>query len=207
LTGIINYGAGNIYSVITAFKKCGEEVFIINNPSDFSKADRLVLPGVGAFGDGIRSLDESGLKIALSGSVKSGKPFLGICLGLQLLFDHSEEGDCEGLKLIKGNVIKFSFPFSESMKVPHMGWNQVQVKYNGKELFLNIPDKTWFYFAHSYFAAPEKSNTIAAITYYGHEFASVVKMNNIVGVLFHPEKSGDYGLCFIKNFLEGKWLQ
>ena len=205
MTGIVNYGAGNIYSVLTAFEKCGEKGFIIENLSDFSKADRIILPGVGAFADGIRSLRSSGLITGLYRSMNEGKPFLGICLGLQLLFSHSEEGNCDGFNLIRGKVKKFSFS-SREIKVPHMGWSLVEVTEKGKELFRDIPDRTWFYFAHSYYAVPEETGTVAGKTHYGHEFASVVRMGSIVGVQFHPEKSGYYGLVFVKNFLEGKWL-
>jgi len=123
LTGIINYGAGNIYSVITAVKKCGGQVFVIEKPEDFSRAGRIILPGVGAFGDGIKSLEKSGMGERLVAEIRGGKPFLGICLGLQLLFSHSQEGDCKGFNLIEGKVERFLFP-GEKIKVPHMGWSQ-----------------------------------------------------------------------------------
>ncbi len=206
MTGIVNYGVGNIYSVVSAVKKCGEESFIIEKPSDFLKADKIILPGVGAFGKGIQHLQESGIKTALFDIIKTGKPFLGICLGMQILFSYSEEGDCEGLNLIKGNVRKFVFQPFHKMKVPHMGLSIVKIIEPGKKLFNNIPDNMWFYFAHSYYVIPEESTVIAATTNYGYRFVSAVKMNNIVGVQFHPEKSGDCGLIFLKNFLEGRWL-
>lgn len=206
MTGIINYGAGNIYSVITAVKKCGGQVFVIEKPEDFSRAGRIILPGVGAFGDGIKSLEKSGMGERLVAEIRGGKPFLGICLGLQLLFSHSQEGDCKGFNLIEGKVERFLFP-GEKIKVPHMGWSQAEANDAGKILFSGIPESSYFYFAHSYYAVPEEAAFVAAKTFYGIEFTSVVKKRNMVGVQFHPEKSGDCGLVFMKNFLEGKWLQ
>lgn len=206
MTGIINYGAGNIYSVLTAVKKCGGEAFVIESVRDFSKAGSIILPGVGAFADGMENLEKSDMGEKLAAEINSGKPFLGICLGLQLLFSHSEEGGCKGLNLIGGGVKKFVFP-SRRIKIPHMGWSKVDVQDAGEILFKGIPPGTYFYFAHSYYAVPENKTVVASKTFYGREFASAVKIGNIAGVQFHPEKSGDYGLMFIKNFLEEKWLQ
>ena len=206
MTGIVNYGAGNIYSVLTAVRKCGEDAFIVEKAGDLSSADSIILPGVGAFGDGMNALSGSGLKEALVKSVSGGKPFLGICLGMQLLFSHSDEGDCDGFGIINGMVRRFSFPAALSIKVPHMGWNVVEAAGPGRELFAGIPSNSMFYFAHSFYATPDDPGAVAGRTVYGHPFASVVKIRNIAGVQFHPEKSGDWGLLFIKNFLEGKWL-
>jgi imidazole glycerol-phosphate synthase subunit HisH len=206
MTGIINYGAGNIRSVQSAVAACGEKTFVIQKPEDLKKADNIILPGVGSFADGMKSLTENKMIDPLILSIKGGKPFLGICLGLQLLFSHSEEGDCEGFNLIKGNVKRFS---SEdiSLRIPHMGWNKLKLKTDKDLIFSGIPDNEYFYFAHSYYSEPEDTSVIRGTTTYGKEFASVIKRENIVGVQFHPEKSGDNGILFIKNFLEGKWLR
>ncbi|MBN1445568.1 MAG: imidazole glycerol phosphate synthase subunit HisH [Candidatus Omnitrophica bacterium] len=206
MTGIVNYGAGNIHSVFTAVKTCGEEPFVIEKAADLKKAAIVILPGVGAFADGMKSLTESGIIEPLITGIKEGKPFLGICLGLQLLFSHSEEGSCGGFGLIKGGVKKFSFA-DRAFRIPHMGWNRVKISSPGETLFKNIPDCEYFYFAHSYYPAPENRRVIIGETFYGNEFVSAVRRENIAGVQFHPEKSGDSGILFLKNFLEGKWLR
>ncbi len=206
MTGIINYGAGNIHSVYTAVKTCGGEPFVIENAADLKKASIIILPGVGAFGDGMKSMSESGMIDPLMAEIRKGKPFLGICLGLQLLFSHSEEGDCKGFGLIKGRVKKFSFA-DRAFRIPHMGWNRVKIQDSGETLFKNIPDGEYFYFAHSYYPAPDDRQVIIGETSYGREFVSAVREENIAGVQFHPEKSGDSGIRFLKNFLEEKWLR
>ncbi len=206
MTGIINYGAGNIHSVYTAVKKCGGEPFIVEDTSDLKKAGIIILPGVGAFADGMKSLSDSGIVEPLMAEIRKGKPFLGICLGLQLLFSHSEEGDCSGFDLIKGRVKKFSFE-DKIFRIPQMGWNRVKITNSDEALFRNIPDSEYFYFAHSYYPDPDDSRVIIGETSYGKDFVSAVRKENIAGVQFHPEKSGDSGIRFLKNFLEGKWLR
>lgn len=206
MTGIINYGAGNIRSVQSAVSACGEKVFVIEKPDDLKKADNIILPGVGAFADGMKSLGVSGMIEPLVDAIKSGKPFLGICLGLQLLFSHSEEGDCAGFGLIKGRVKRFRFE-GRDLRIPHMGWNRMKTADRTETLFDGIPDNQYFYFAHSFYPEPDDRTVIAGTTVYGTEFTSAIKNNNLAGVQFHPEKSGDYGIRFIKNFLEGKWLR
>ncbi len=206
MTGIINYGAGNIRSVISAVSACGEDSFLIERPGDLKKAEIIILPGVGAFADGMGGMKTSGVLEPLAEAIESGKPFLGICLGMQLLFSHSEEGDCAGLGIINGRVKKFSFG-GGGLKVPHMGWNRVKTTDCGGYLFAGIPDGSYFYFAHSYYTQPDDTSITAGKTVYGAEFASAVKENNLAGVQFHPEKSGECGIRFMKNFLEGKWLR
>lgn len=206
MVGIINYGAGNIRSVYTSVIACGESVFLIESAEDFEKADIIILPGVGAFGDGMEILSVKDLISPLIDWIKKGKPFLGICLGLQMLFLHSEEGNCKGIAVIKGVVKRFNFE-ENGLKVPHMGWNRVKLLKSDDPLFFNIRDNQYFFFAHSYYVEPDDSSVIAGRTNYGIEFASFVKKDNVVGVQFHPEKSGDNGIMFMKNFLEGKWLR
>ncbi len=206
MTGIINYGAGNIYSVFTAVKTCGGEPFVIEKATDLKKGSMIVLPGVGAFADGIKSLSESGIIEPLIREIEKGKPFLGICLGLQLLFSYSEEGNCRGFDLIKGDVKKFSFG-NRDFRIPHMGWNKLKIIDRKNWLFDDIPDNEYFYFAHSYYPEPEDCSVILGKTLYGIEFVSAIKKQNLVGVQFHPEKSGDCGIRFLKNFMGGKWLR
>jgi len=199
MVGIINYGAGNVFSVYSAVKICGFTPFIIEKCEEIKKTEIIIIPGVGSFDDGMKFLLETGIEEMIKEEIKKGKLFLGICLGLQLLFDKSEEGKLKGLGVFKGSVKKFLFSDS-SIKVPHIGWSKVkQVKENN--LFMNIPDNTYFYFAHSYYAKVEDENIIYGKTNYGIDFPSVIKKDNIVGVQFHPEKSGKYGLTFLKNFL------
>ncbi|MCM8829856.1 MAG: imidazole glycerol phosphate synthase subunit HisH [Candidatus Omnitrophica bacterium] len=206
MVGIINYGAGNIRSVCSSIIACGKKVFLIEGWHLFKKAKIIILPGVGAFDDGMKVLSLKGIIKPLIEEINNGKPFLGICLGLQMLFSYSEEGDCKGLGIMKGKVRKFRVKNNE-MKVPHMGWNRVKLLDSEDTLFFNIGDNQYFYFAHSYYVEPDDSSIVAGRTNYGIEFASFIKKDNIVGVQFHPEKSGDNGIKFLKNFLEGKWLR
>ncbi|MCM8760310.1 MAG: imidazole glycerol phosphate synthase subunit HisH [Candidatus Omnitrophica bacterium] len=205
MVGIINYGAGNIRSVCSSVIACGETVFLIEEGHDFKKADIIILPGVGAFGDGMDGLSFKGLIKPLIEEINNGRPFLGICLGLQMLFSYSEEGNCKGLGIMKGVVKKFKI--KDGQKVPHMGWSRVKLLELEDPLFFNIGDNQYFYFAHSYYVEPDDTSVVKGITHYGIEFASFIKKDNIVGVQLHPEKSGDNGIKFLKNFLEGKWLR
>jgi len=199
MVGIINYGAGNVFSVYSAVKICGFTPFIIEKAEEIKKSEIIIIPGVGSFDDGMKFLFKTGIGEEIKREIRKGKLFLGICLGLQLLFSESEEGKLNGLGILDGKVKKFLFR-DKSIKIPHMGWSKVkQVKESN--LFTNIPDNTYFYFAHSYYAKIEKENIIYGKTDYGINFPSVIMKNNIVGVQFHPEKSSKYGLIFLKNFL------
>lgn len=202
MVGIIKYGAGNIYSVIMGVKYCGKDIIVIEKPKNMSKVKFLILPGVGNFKSGIDYLEKTGLVEELKKIIENGIPFLGICLGLQLLFEWSEEGEKEGLGIFKGKVVKFK---NKDIKVPHMGWNKVKIVKENL-IFKDIPDNSYFYFAHSYYPIPEK-DIILGITEYGNKFSSIVMKDNILGVQFHPEKSGNNGLTFLKNTLKGKWLR
>jgi len=199
MVGIINYDAGNVFSVYSAVKMCGFTPFIIEKAEEIKRSEVIIIPGVGSFDDGMKFLLKTGVGEEIKREIQKGKLFLGICLGLQLLFSESEEGKLKGLGILDGKVKKFLFR-DNSIKTPHMGWSKVkQVKESN--FFTNIPDNTYFYFAHSYYAKIEEENIIYGKTNYGINFPSVIVKNNIVGVQFHPEKSGKYGLAFLKNFL------
>ncbi|MCM8765797.1 MAG: imidazole glycerol phosphate synthase subunit HisH [Candidatus Omnitrophica bacterium] len=199
---IVNYRMGNLRSVAKAFEVMGAEVLVSDKIRDLRQARAIVLPGVGAFGQGMKHLRELGIIPVLKEEINKGKPFLGICLGLQLLFTYSEEhGIHRGLNIIAGKVK--SFP--KRLKVPHMGWNQVKIqnsKFKIRNLiFAGIPDNSYFYFLHSYYVVPEDKRIILATTDYGVKFASLIQKDNIFGVQFHPEKSQELGLKILKNFL------
>lgn len=201
MVAIIDYGLGNLQSVSKAFQIIDRDVRISSSPSLIKKANIIVLPGVGAFLKGMENLKNTGILDTVIREINKGKPFLGICLGLQLLFTYSQEHTlAPGMNIIKGEVVKFT----NDLKIPHMGWNQVEYTNNEltKKLFKNIPQKAYFYFVHSYYVKPKEEAIIVATTWYGEIFPSAVVKNNIVGVQFHPEKSGDMGLKFLKNFLE-----
>ncbi|MCK4904780.1 imidazole glycerol phosphate synthase subunit HisH [bacterium] len=204
MIAIIDYGMGNLRSVSKALESVGAKTIVTNKPEDIKSADAVILPGVGAFYRGMENLKDKKLLPVISEAVKSKKPFLGICLGLQLLFTESEEhGISKGLGLIKGRVKKFS----SGLKIPHMGWNQIRLKTEDQRpktinLFKDIPDESYFYFVHSYYVEPEDKNTIIATTNYGENFVSAINKDNIWGVQFHPEKSSDLGLKILKNFVE-----
>lgn len=209
MIAIIDYGMGNLRSVEKGFLKVGAEVKVTNRPEDVIDADGVVLPGVGAFKDCMRELTDLKLIDAVAEVVNQGKPYLGICLGLQVLFSESEEfGRCRGLDVLKGKVVKFDFnagayankPQSQPLKVPHMGWNALNIKKDDNPLFAGIPDKSYFYFVHSYYVAPEEASIISTTTDYGIEFTSSVRKDNIFAVQFHPEKSQALGLRILKNF-------
>ncbi|MCM8770546.1 MAG: imidazole glycerol phosphate synthase subunit HisH [Candidatus Omnitrophica bacterium] len=198
---IIDYGMGNIHSVQKALENQGGEVLVSDKPDDFRKADKLVLPGVGAFGDAMRELHKRRLIAPLLEETRNKKPLLGICLGLQLFFEASEESkDVKGLGLMKGRVKKFNI--SSDLKVPHIGWNQIFDFNPACPLLKDIESSAFVYFCHSYYPAPAEKSVCAAMTEYGIKFASLVWKDNIFGVQFHPEKSQKVGLKIIKNFVE-----
>lgn len=194
---IIDYGMGNLRSVQKACEFLGYEAQISSDPKVIAAAAKLILPGVGAFGDAMKHLDERGLTEPIKEKAKSGTPFLGICLGMQLLFDRSfEHGENEGLKLVPGEVVEFVLP---NLKVPHMGWNALNAKDN--PLFEQSCDK-YVYFVHSFYASGVPEENIIATSNYGHTFVAAVQKGNVFGLQFHPEKSGDIGLDMLKRFAE-----
>ncbi|MCM8759098.1 MAG: imidazole glycerol phosphate synthase subunit HisH [Candidatus Omnitrophica bacterium] len=198
MTGIIHYGAGNVFSVLNTIERCGEKTCIVSKPRDLLNVDRIILPGVGAFDEGMGYLEKNNLVDALLKEIKKGKILLGICLGMQMFFEKSEEGELKGIGLMKGCVKKF--PENKNLCVPHMGWNSIKlVRFS--DFTKDIPDESFFYFAHSFYTLPKDKDVIYGVTEYGLEFASIVQSENIIGVQFHPEKSGNYGLTLIKNFL------
>jgi len=202
MIAIIDYGMGNLRSVEKGFQKVGVDVTVTNSPVMVGKADAVVLPGVGAFKDCMRELTNLELVDAVADSIKKGKPYLGICLGLQVLFSESEEfGKCRGLDVLRGKVVKFEFNPLQTLKVPHMGWNEIKIQKNSP-LFKGISGESYFYFVHSYYVVPEDKSIIATTTDYGIEFTSSIWKDNIFAVQFHPEKSQAVGLQVLKNFGE-----
>lgn len=197
-TVIIDYGMGNLRSVEKAVEAVGGKPEISGSPEKILEADRLILPGVGAFGDAMENLRRDKLDAAIHEAVKRGKPLLGLCLGLQLLFTESEEfGKHEGLNLIPGNVLKFSQP---GLRVPHIGWNQVE-KIKVDPLLKDIAEGSYFYFVHSYYVQPEKPEDILCWTEYGAPFCSIAGHDRVWGAQFHPEKSQETGKQLLRNFL------
>lgn len=198
MIAIIDYGAGNLQSVKKAFDFIGAESVITDNPEIINACDRILLPGVGSFGDAMDSMAKSGLVETVKQNALSGKPFLGICLGLQLLFEESEESPgVKGLGIFKGKIKKFSSDMG--LKIPHIGWNSLEIKQKDG-IFKNIPENSYVYFVHSYYLHAEDKNDIATVTNYGIDFHSAVGKNNIFATQFHPEKSGDVGLQILRNF-------
>ncbi len=194
---VVHYGAGNIRSVTKAVEAAGTHVRVSENPNDIKKADKIILPGVGAFGKAVDALRERDLVDPLREFISRGKPFLGICLGLHLLFSSSEENpDVQGLSLLAGRAERFP----AGIKVPHLGWNQVKHIGNAS-IWKSIPDQTYFYFAHSYVVKPEESDLIAGTTDYAGDFVSAISRENCFGVQFHPEKSQKWGLQLLHNFI------
>ena len=199
MIGLIDYGMGNLLSVSKAFESLGAEVKISSDPGVLSTADSIILPGVGNFGDGMKHLQESKLDSFVVESIESGKPFMGICLGMQLLMEESEEAPgVPGLGIFKGKVIKFP---EMDLKVPHMGWNDVTITENGKKCFCDIPDKSYFYFVHSYYVAPEDDSIITGKCSYGIDFAACIGRGRVFATQFHPEKSQDCGILLLKSFI------
>lgn len=200
MIAIVDYGMGNLRSVEKALQKVGAETLVTSDAEKITGAEGLVLPGVGAFKDCMRNLKDYGLIDSLYQFIQSGRPFLGICLGLQLLFSESTEfGLYKGLDIIKGKVVRF--PQNSTTKVPHMGWNTVNIK-EGVPLLQNIEDESYFYFVHSYYVIPEDESIVASTTHYGIEFVSSICHNNIFACQFHPEKSQELGLKILKKFKE-----
>lgn len=201
MIAIIDYGMGNIHSVQKALETLGASVSVVTTVEEIKKAEKLVLPGVGAFADAMEELETKKLTGALCQEINKGKPFLGICLGMQLLFESSQEaGRKKGLGIIKGGVLRFAD--KPGRKVPHMGWNSLYLKQKGCPLFKGIEEGAYVYFCHSYYGSPSDKTTVAATTDYGQKFASIVWRDNLYGVQFHPEKSQATGITILKNFVE-----
>jgi glutamine amidotransferase len=206
LIGIVNYNMGNLASVINAFEILGADIAVESDPSKLKKYDKLILPGVGAFGDAMEHLRVNGMDSAVIDYANSGKPLLGICLGMQLLFESSEEfGDHKGLGIIEGKVVAFDeSKFDHKLKVPHMGWNEmfqtVGTNSDSCPLFFGLDKDFYLYFVHSFHAVCDDKYAIGK-TYYGYELVSAVNRDNIYGIQPHPEKSHENGLKIIKNFI------
>jgi glutamine amidotransferase len=195
---IVDYGMGNLRSVQKALEKVGHGAVISSDPNRIAEADKIIVPGVGAFCDAMVRLRETGMVPPLVEHIRAGKPFLGICLGLQLLFSKSyEDGEFAGLDLFKGEVVRF--PDQPGLKVPHMGWNQAHIL-RRPPVLKDIPDNTAFYFVHSYYVAPADPNVIATQTDYPTPFTSMLWQDNVFATQFHPEKSQRAGLQILHNF-------
>ena len=198
MIAIIDYDAGNMKSVEKAFQYLNEDAVITRDRKAILEADRVVLPGVGAFGDAMERLHSYDLVETIQDAVKSGKPFLGICLGLQLLFDSSEETPgVKGLGLLPGKILRI--PAAEGLKIPHMGWNSLHIQNSGR-LFKGIPENTYVYFVHSYYLQAEEEEIVKATTQYSTCIHASVEKGNVFACQFHPEKSSRWGLKILENF-------
>lgn len=217
MIAIVDYGMGNLRSVEKGFLKVGVNATVTNRPEVVDKADAVVLPGVGAFRECMKELTDLNLTGALVNAIKENRPYLGICLGLQVLFSEAEEfGRCRGLDIFKGRVVKFDFSSGpaiknqkpacrqarskiENLKIPHMGWNELKIKKNNPMLE-GIPGSAYFYFVHSFYVVSDDKSIVATTTDYGFEFVSSICKDNIYAVQFHPEKSQTWGLKLLENF-------
>lgn len=201
MIAIIDYGAGNIQSVYKALKFIGADCKVTSDKDEILNADGAILPGVGSFGDAMDTMTKRGIKDTIIEYTKSGKPFLGICLGLQLLFPESEETPgVNGLDIFKGTITKIPNQ-NRTLKIPHMGWNNISIKQkNG--IFKDIEGEPYVYFVHSFYLKAQDKDIVAATTQYGIEIDAAVQKGNIIATQFHPEKSGEVGLKMLKNFVE-----
>tara|TARA_B100000508_G_scaffold118170_1_gene98128 strand:- start:832 stop:1449 length:618 start_codon:yes stop_codon:yes gene_type:complete len=200
---IVDYGLGNLQSVLNMLKKIGIHAIISNRPDDLFSAEKLILPGVGSFATGIKNINEMGLLSPLEETVlREKKPILGICLGMQLFAKHSEEGGCAGLGWIDAEIKKFNPQDYPHLKVPNMGWRRVESRPDGEVLFKGMSDLKKFYFVHSYHMHCAHDADIAATSQYGIDYVASVAHDNIYGVQFHPEKSHRHGMQLLKNFCE-----
>lgn len=200
MIAIIDYGVGNLFSLESSFRAIGQQVKVTDSADKIRKADKIILPGVGAFEDAVKKLKDTGLDLVLKEEASKGKPVMGICLGMQMLFERSFEYGChEGLGLIKGDIIPFEGEIDPSLKIPHIGWNALEIK-EELPIFKYIKSGDHVYFVHSYFAAVT-DETIAKCEY-GTVFTAAVGKDNIYGCQFHPEKSGHTGLNILKGFCE-----
>jgi imidazole glycerol-phosphate synthase subunit HisH len=196
MIAIVDYGMGNLRSVEKGFKKVGVNTVVTSNPKVVDDATAIVLPGVGAFRDCIRNLTDLSLTESIGRSIEKGKPYLGICLGLQVLFSESEEfGRCRGLDIFRGKVVRFRI----KEKVPHMGWNTIQIV-KKPPILSEVADDSYFYFVHSFYVVPDDAGVTAATTDYGVTFTSMIWKDNVFATQFHPEKSQELGLRILKGF-------
>ena len=202
MIAIMDYGVGNLFSVEKAFLYLGADAKITNDADALRRADKIVLPGVGAFGDCMKNLRASGMVPVLRSRVQAGVPLLGICVGLQILFEGSDESpEAEGLGFFPGRVRKIQ---AAGLKIPHMGWNSLEIRRREKtDLFAGLPENPFVYFVHSYHAVPEDEGIVTATADYGERLTAAVAKGNICATQFHPEKSGDVGLDILKNFIDG----
>jgi glutamine amidotransferase len=197
MISVVDYGVGNLHSVAKALEKVGAKTRVTSDWHDVESSEGVVLPGVGAFKDSMDAMHRSDLAKAIQAFIASGKPFLGVCVGLQMLFSESEEfGVSKGLDVFKGRVVKFP----EGHKVPHMGWNQISIKKDLNPLLRGLNDGDYLYFVHSYYVVPESPSVIAAQSSYGVDFTCMVWEKNVFGTQFHPEKSQTVGLRIYENF-------
>ncbi len=200
MVAIVDYDAGNIKSVEKAVKLLGKEVSVTRDGQEILEADQVILPGVGAFGDAMEKLKQYGLDTVIRKVADKGTPFLGICLGMQLLFDRSDEAPgVEGLGILKGEILKL--PEKEGYKIPHMGWNSLELQNHGR-LFEGLPEQPYVYFVHSYYLKAQNEQIVKACTEYTTHIHASVEQGNVFACQFHPEKSSDVGLKILKNFLE-----
>ena len=199
MIGIIDYGVGNLFSLCSRCRAIGQEAFVSGDAAELSKADRLILPGVGAFGDAAKKLKASGMADFVRAQAAEGKPLLGICLGMQLLFEKSFEYGChQGLGLLKGQVVPMEGKLPANLKIPHMGWNALDVR---RGTLLEGLSGQYVYFVHSFFAE-NCEDSLSAVTEYGIPITAAVEKGNIFGCQFHPEKSGNVGLSILRKFAE-----
>ena len=202
--GIVDYGMGNLFNIARVFESIDCKAEVTDLPESLKLYDHLIIPGVGAFEKAINNLNNKNLSPAIHEFVKTGKPVIGICLGMQLLFEKSFEfGIHDGLGLIKGNVLKFDFNGNRSIKIPQIGWNSVKYKNDKTDpAFKGIPDSSFYYFIHSYYCAPDEENDYVGLTQYGDNlFCSVARKDNVLGCQFHPERSGTIGVKIFQNFI------
>lgn len=200
MIAVIDYGVGNLFSLCSSLKKIGAQCCVTDSAKEIEKADKLILPGVGAFGDAADKLKKSGLADIVKQSAEDGKPLLGICLGMQMLFEKSYEyGEHEGLGLIKGVVRPLS-DFISGLKIPHMGWNSLDIKDKDCPILRNSKSGDYVYFVHSFCGVCSDDSQLAATTFYGTNITAVVERGNIFGTQFHPEKSGETGLKILQAF-------
>lgn len=200
MIAIIDYDAGNIKSVEKAMQFLGQEVKITERPDEILAAEKVILPGVGAFGDAMRNLKERGLDTVIYQVVEKRTPFLGICLGLQLLFERSEESPgIDGLGILLGEILRI--PAAEGLKIPHIGWNSLHLENEGR-LFAGIEEQAYVYFVHSYYLKAKEESCVKASAEYGTHIHASVEKGNVFACQFHPEKSGEVGLKILKNFVD-----
>lgn len=210
MIAIIDYGMGNLKSVYQAISEVNnalqhkQEIIITADKAKIDSADKIIFPGQGAMPDCMQEIEKLNLKQTIINAAKN-KPFLGICLGFQMLFTHSQEGNVDGLNIFAGKVVRFENNDSEKLKIPHMGWNNIYINQQNaaaKILFNNVENSTRYYFVHSYYVVPDDQNIIAATCNYGKDFACAIAKDNIFATQFHPEKSSVSGLQIIENFLK-----